>query len=102
MFVLPYWPGAYAVLRQKCPLWENYALQPRGPEFQRRQIAEIETAAPAVVVLQDFALDGREELRFRNTHPLLNQFIHERFRPLGELGAPPNIEVLVPRRSHSP
>jgi hypothetical protein len=87
----PLWPGAYAVFKRKSPMWETYALFPRDSEFERREIERIKRAKPGFVVLVDIPLDKREDLRFRNTHPLLEQFIRDNFDPAAMGDWPPPV-----------
>ena len=72
---VPFWPGAYPVMGRKSPMWEIYALWPQSETFQRVEIERIKTANPGFILIYDLALDGREELRFRNTHPLIHRYI---------------------------
>lgn len=77
--VVPFWPGAYPLLRGKSPTWEIYALFPRTTEFQQLEIDRIKFADPRFVLILDKALDGRDDLRYRNTHPLIYQYIVNNF-----------------------
>jgi hypothetical protein len=77
--VTPLWPGAYALFKRKSPMWEIYALFPQGNGFQRREIERIKAARPSLVLILDVAVDGRDDLRFRNTHPLIEQFVSDNF-----------------------
>ncbi|MEM6985741.1 MAG: hypothetical protein AAF499_04300 [Pseudomonadota bacterium] len=79
VYVAPYWPGAYALLEREAPNWEIYALFPRGPAFEQAEIARIESANPGFAFILDFALDGRDALRFKNTHPLTEAFVRSHF-----------------------
>lgn len=81
----PFWPGAYALLERKSPMWEIYALLPVSQSFERAEIDRLRKAKPAFAFVYDLPLDGREELRFRNTHPLTHQYILDNFEPLQNL-----------------
>ncbi len=78
----PFWPGAYALLERKSPMWEIYALFPRPEKFEQKEIERIKASNPGFVFVYDIALDGRDELRFKNTHPLTHQFILDNFDPV--------------------
>jgi hypothetical protein len=80
--VTPFWPGAYALLERKSPMWANYALWPRSQAFQESEIERIRAARPAFAFVLDLALDGRDELRFINTNPLIHRYIVEHFERL--------------------
>ncbi|MXS79470.1 hypothetical protein ABF86_01525 [Nitrosomonas sp. GH22] len=78
----PFWPGAYALLGRKSPMWEIYALFPRTEAFENKEIERIKASNPAFVFVFDLPLDGRDELRFKNTHPLIHQYIFNNFDPV--------------------
>jgi len=78
----PYWPGAYALLERKSPMWEIYALFPRSQSFEQAEIERIKAADPGFALVFDFPLDGRDELRFKNTHPLIHQYILDHFEKI--------------------
>jgi len=78
----PFWPGAYALFERKSPMWELYALFPRTQVFERAEIDRIKMAKPGFVLVYDMPLDGHDELRFRNTHPLTYLYILDNFELL--------------------
>ena len=78
-FVTPFQPGAYAVLGAKAPTWEIYTAWPRDERFQNEEIARLYAAKPGFLLISDAALDGREELRYRNTHPLMDRYVRDNY-----------------------
>ncbi|MBZ0072515.1 MAG: hypothetical protein K8I04_12425 [Gammaproteobacteria bacterium] len=80
--VAPFWPGAYALLERRSPMWEIYALVPRPELFEKKEIERIKASEPGFALVLDMPLDGREELRFKNTHPLIYQYILNNFEPV--------------------
>ena len=94
----PFSPGAYAVFARRSPMWEIYALFPRSAAFQEREIQRIKRANPGFALIYDHALDGREELRFRNTHPLIDRYIKMNYEPLNELDKAIPLQIYVNKR----
>ncbi|MDX2477975.1 MAG: hypothetical protein QNL05_11500, partial [Gammaproteobacteria bacterium] len=86
--VTPFWPGAYTLLQRKSPVWEIYALFPRSQPFENAEIERIKAAKPGFILIYDRSLDGRDELRFRNTHPLTYQYILDNFNMLSDTPKP--------------
>jgi len=78
----PYWPGAYALLERKSPMWENYALFSHSAEFENKEIERIRESKPGFAIVLDRALDGRDKMRFRHTHPLIYRYILDNFVPV--------------------
>ena len=78
----PFWPGAYPLLGRKSPMWEIYALFPRSQAFEQAEIERIKTARPGFALVFDLPFDGRDELRFRKTHPLIHQYFLDHFERL--------------------
>jgi hypothetical protein len=84
----PFSPGAYAVFGRKSPTWEVFAFFPRSETFQLKEIENIRKANPGLVLVWDHALDGNEDLRFRNTHPLIDQFFRDQYDRLPDSSLP--------------
>jgi hypothetical protein len=85
----PFWPGAYAAFGRKSPTWEIYALFPRSKEFQEAEIERIKKTEIGFILINDYGLDSKEENRYRNTHPIIDQFIRSNYLPV-ETGIPNN------------
>ncbi len=94
----PFWPGAYAAMGRKSPMWEIYATTPRSVDFQQAEINRIKAANPGFAVINDYALDGREELRFHNTHAIINQYIQDNFEPLIDPMRPPVFQIYISKQ----
>lgn len=94
--VTPFWPGAYALLERRSPIWEIYALFSRSEAFENQEIDRIKASNPGFVFVFDLPLDGREELRFKNTHPLTHQFILDNFDPI-EISQNPTYQIFKAR-----
>lgn len=79
MFVAPAWPALYPMVGMKAPAWDNYFMFKETPKRQQRLIAQLEAARTAWVFLDESGIDGREDRRFRNTYPLVYQWIQDNF-----------------------
>jgi hypothetical protein len=95
--VTPFSPGAYAVFNRKSPTWEIFALFPRSEAFQLKEIENIRKANPGLGLIWDHALDENEDLRFRNTHPLVDQFFRDHFDRLPDSGLPSGYQIYKSR-----
>lgn len=93
VLITPFWPGLYPVLGLKSPIWEIYAIFPRKESFQNSEISRIQAANTRMVILADIALDGREELRYRSTHPKIYDFICRNFKSLTVENPPEYMKV---------
>lgn len=96
--VTPLWPAAYALFDRKSPTWDSHALFPRPPAFEQKEIERIKAASPKFVLLLDQAVDDRDDLRFRNSHPLTYRYILENFDAVEDGRWPPSIFQLLKAR----
>jgi hypothetical protein len=96
--VTPLWPAAYALFNRRSPMWDHHAVFPRGAEFEQKEIDRIKAANPSFALVLDQAVDGREDLRFRNSHPLTYQFIRANFEPIQTSRWPSSIFELYKAR----
>jgi hypothetical protein len=97
--VAPLWPAAYAVFERKAPMWGFFALLPRSAAFQKAEIQRIREANPGFALILDHALDGRDELRFRNSYPLIDQYIRENFEAVQDPSADGELRIYRSKRT---
>jgi hypothetical protein len=94
---LPFFPGLSAALHQKNPLWEIYALFPRVPLFQRQEISRLAANPPEVIIISTAAMDGRAELAYPASHPLIYRYIEDHYQQLALPGLAPGLEFFLRR-----
>jgi hypothetical protein len=75
LLIVPYWPGAYALLGIKSPVWESYALFDRNDDFQYRELERIKQAKPSLVIINNSSLDNNDSLKYQNTHNIVYSYI---------------------------
>lgn len=92
----PFWPGAYALMERQSPMWEVYALFPRQESFENKEIERIKASKPGFAFVFDFPLDGRDDLRFKNTHPLIYKYILDNFYQV-QKNLNPDYQIFIPK-----
>ena len=76
---VPNLPGLYPLTGRLSPTNQIYFIYPATPEEDRALLAEMEAANVRWVMMHDYALDGREDLRFRNTNPIVFAWLRTNF-----------------------
>ena len=79
ILIVPYWPGAYALLRIKSPFWESYALFDRDEDFQYRELEKIKKVKPSIVIINNSSLDKDDSLKYKNTHKVIYSYIIDNY-----------------------
>lgn len=97
---VPFCPGAYTVLRRKSPMWDIYPIFPSSAASQQAEIERIKAANPSLVIIDNSPLDGREDLCFRNTHPIIYQYIQDNFERQNDFTQNPAIYKSKQTGSH--
>lgn len=91
---LPHMPGLYPFTNRLSPTKQIYFIFPARPDEDRALLAEIEAANVQWVMLHDYPLDGRDDLRFRNTNPIVFDFFRKNFEPVKIASMPPDMIAL--------
>ncbi len=80
IFIAPFRPTLYPILGKRAPVPQIYLLWKAPEEEQREIIRALETQDVKWALLMNMAPDGRQDLRFVNTHPLVYEYIYREFR----------------------
>lgn len=72
----PYYPGLYAFLSTRAPLWDTYFLWPRNDQVQQTYIDALQRTRTALILINpESAMNGRETLELIGTAPKLVAYI---------------------------
>ena len=96
ILITPLMPGMYPLLQKVSPMKDSFAIFKQNEKEQQLEIERIKRADPSVILIWDLALDGRDDLRFKNTHSLIYQYILEQFDPINVVS--PNSDYHIYRR----
>jgi len=94
LFIAPHSPGLYPILQRRAPVHNTYMLIPTTEDKQKKIIKDLKKHKVNWVILSDFALDGRDDLRFRHTHPLVWQYLMTYFEPIDTQQLPSSEQFL--------
>lgn len=98
--VLPNGPGLHAMLNNRMPIWEIYAVSKRSRAFEQREIARLEMKPPEMILLSDDPLDFKEERRYSRMHPLMYQWVLQHYHRIPRSPLQSSMwEVYVPNRT---
>jgi hypothetical protein len=90
LFVAPALPGLYPIFDKKSPDWWLYFLWPATEAMQRRTIERLEGARVEWALILDHTMDGRDDLRFRNSNALVWDYLNRSFARIDDLRLEPN------------
>jgi hypothetical protein len=75
---VPHWPGLYPVTNRRSPVQHLYFTRPT-PELDVRTLDQMKKSGVKWVMVQDRPLDGRDDLRFRCTNPVIFQYLLDHY-----------------------
>ena len=78
LLIVPYTPGLYPILKKQAPIWSLYLLWPATAKEQREMLRTLDQSHVDWVLVWDRAL-GSENLRFRNTYPIVWKHLQSHF-----------------------
>ena len=86
IFIAPITATLYPLLKKETPVRSDFLVYPETAETQEEIIRDLETRHVHWALIDDIALDGRDDLRFRNTHPLVWKYIETYFEIMPAVG----------------
>jgi len=91
---LPHWPGLYPATNRFSPFKQIYFIRPASRAEEAALLDTLEKRRVNWLLLQDKALDERDDLRFRHTHPRTFQYLRTHFASVPFPGLPLDTELL--------
>jgi hypothetical protein len=96
----PLYPFAYAFLHVRSPWHDDYMLYNRPAEWQEGMIESLRKNHVTLLMLSaDATVDGRKDLTFPATHPILWSYIQSTFQPLPAPALEGGIRFWTPKTS---
>jgi hypothetical protein len=90
---LPVLVGVHAMVGGRAPAYDTFCVYPATPEEDAALRDELLAAGIEVAIVDDAALDGRDDLRFRATHPRTWEMLESVLSPAPALGLPASLLV---------
>jgi hypothetical protein len=100
IFVIPFAPMMYVLADRQNPSFFEWVLPPEVSmygDLEPRIVADLDRVRPRYVVFEDFALDGREDRRFRRYAPAVFRYVQDHYVREAQFG-----ELQILRRRDSP
>lgn len=80
LFVAPAYPALYAALFRDSPVYDTFCLYPAQASQQQEMIDAMRANSVFSALVSNEPFDGREELRFSRTHPLIWTYLTSSYR----------------------
>jgi hypothetical protein len=90
----PHFPGVYPAVERKSPTKQIYFVFPASRETDESLVEQMESANLKWALVQDYALDNRDELRFARTNPRVFEYLRQNFGRVEFPGLPGNLVLL--------
>ena len=100
-FIGPHLTTLYVILERHSPIREIYLTVKETDIRQKEIIIELEKKSVNWAFVENRGIDGREDLRFMNTYPLVWNYFQDNFRVIPIKGLPKEC-VLLHRRAPLP
>lgn len=96
VLMLPTLVGLYPLCKREAPVYDIFCVYKASLEEERCMITELEISKAPVAIINNIQLDGKEELRFSNTHTELWKYVNEKYQRVDSRGIlPPHIYLFT-------
>jgi hypothetical protein len=102
LFAVPTLAELFPILDRRSAVYDTFCVYPAAEREQQRMLAALEREGVRLAVVRNDPLDGRDDLRFSRTHPLVWSHLQEAFEPLDVPGLPPGVHVLCREAAATP
>jgi hypothetical protein len=79
ILLAPILPGLYPILGRRSPVWDIYPIWPAEGWLDDRMLNELRDHHVEWAIVQNAAVDARDDLLFRNTHPQTWEYLMTNF-----------------------
>ena len=94
VFFAPHTPGLYPFTGRRSPTNQIYFVFPASAEADQHLVDELKEANVQWAMIEDYALDGRDDLRFQHTNPLVYAYLRKNFDSVNLETLPGDIVLL--------
>lgn len=95
VFFVPVLVALYPLCERAAAVYDVFCVYPAAETRQREMIAEIVAARVRLALVWNLDLDGRDDLRFSNTHPLVWRHLEDNFEVRAVTGLPADIRCFA-------
>lgn len=82
ILAVPTLSALYPILGLHAPVYDIFCVYPASEIEQERMLRSIESSRVRLAAVDNGGLDGREDLRFSNTHPRVWAYLRDKFEPV--------------------
>lgn len=100
LLAVPQLAHLFPIFGLRSAVYDTYCIYPASERDQRRMLCSIENEEVRFALVSDHPVDGREDLRFSRTHPLVWTYLSAEFERL-ELAGLPSFFYVLRRARHA-
>lgn len=93
LLAVPTLAELFPILSRRSAVYDTYCVYPANEREQTSMLRDIQDQGVRLAVVREAPLDGREELRFSRTHPLVWEHLITEFEALDLEGIPDDLHV---------